>query len=220
MYELPLFPLETVLFPGTPVSLFIFEERYKRMMRRCIDERRPFGVALIRRGREAGSDLAEPHAVGCTARIVSVEPLDEGRMNLTAMGEERFRILELSYDQPYLAGKVETLPFAASHSVEMARGARRLGPWVERYLALLDRANPEMGMKLDRLQLPDDPLLLLCWAAALLQVPAAEKQPLLEAPSASELAEGVARLYRRETAVLGGLEGTSEEEAGRAGLLN
>jgi len=220
MYELPIFPLESVLFPGTPVSLFIFEERYKLMMRRCIDERRPFGVALIRRGREAGGALAEPHAVGCTARIAAVEPLDEGRMNLTAVGEERFRILELSRDEPYLLGKVENLPIAASHSVEMARGARHLGPWVARYLALLDRANPWIDIKLDRLELPDDPLLLVCWAAALLQIPAAEKQPLLEAPSAGEMVEGVARLYRRETAVLGRLEGTSEEEAGRAGLLN
>ncbi len=220
MYELPLFPLETVLFPGTPIHLYIFEPRYRLMMARCIDEHRPFGVALIRRGQEAGARLAEPYGVGCTARIASVEPLEEGHMNLTALGEERFRILELSYEQPYLVGKVEGLPIAASHSVGMMRRARRLAPWVARYLAQVDRADPENDLDLEHLQLPDDPLMLTCWAAALLQIPAQEKQPLLEAPSASELLEGVMRLYRRETAILDHLLEFSEEAANRAGLLN
>jgi Lon protease-like protein len=220
MYELPLFPLETVLFPGTPIHLFIFEPRYRLMMRRCIDENRPFGVALIRHGLEAGGAPAEPYMVGCTARITSIEPLEEGRMNLAATGEERFRILELDHEQPYLVGKVEGLPIEASHSMEMMRRARRLAPWVVRYLAQVDRANPENDLDLRHLQLPDDPLMLVCWAAALLQVPAQEKQPLLEAPSAGELLDGVLRLYRRETTILGRLLDTSEEDAIRAGLLN
>jgi Lon protease-like protein len=220
MVELPLFPLEMVLFPGTPIHLFIFEPRYRLMMRYCIDEQRPFGVALIRRGLEAGGELAEPYAVGCTARITSIEPLEEGRMNLAALGEERFRILELDFTQPYLVGKVEGLPIEASHSVEMMRRARRLGPWVLRYLAQVDRANPDNDLDLRHLQLPDDPLLLACWAAALLQIPAQEKQPLLEAPSAGELLEGVLRLFRRETTVLARLLQTSEEDASRAGQLN
>lgn len=220
MYDLPLFPLETVLFPGTPVHLYIFEARYRTMIRRCIDENRPFGVALIRQGLEAGGALAEPHQVGCTARITAVEPLEEGHMNLTALGEERFRILELSHELPYLVGKVEEMPIVRSHSLEMMRGIRRLAPWVQRYLALLVKANPQSELDLDHLELPDDPLMLTCWAAALLQLPAPEKQPLLEAPSAGELLAGVVRLYRRETAVLERLMEISEENASRAGLLN
>jgi len=100
------------------------------------------------------------------------------------------------------------------------RRARRLAPWVLRYLAQVDQANPENDLDLRHLQLPDDPLMLVCWAAALLQIPAPEKQPLLEAPSAGELLDGVSRLYRRETAILDQLLDISKEEASRAGLLN
>jgi hypothetical protein len=126
----------------------------------------------------------------------------------------------LSHEQSYLVGKVEGLPISHSHSLEMMRRARRLAPWVQRYLAQLGQADPENKLDLDRLQLPDDPLMLTCWAAALLQIPSLEKQPLLEAPSAGELLAGVVRLYRRETAVLERLLEISEEDASRAGLLN
>ena len=220
MYELPLFPLETVLFPGTPIHLHIFEPRYRVMIRRCIDESRPFGVALIRRGLEAGAALPEPNQTGCTARIVSVEPYEDGRMDLTALGEERFRILGLSDEQVYLTGQVESWQLAGSHSLEMQRGARRLDPWVHRYLELVKRADPENDLNLEALQLPDDPLMLLYWAAALLQLPAHEKQPLLESPAAGALLAQVTRLYRREASLLGRLLGVEEAEANRASYLN
>ena len=56
-YKLPLFPLNMVLFPGLPISLHIFEERYRLMIARCIEQNGPFGVVLIREGREVGGDL-------------------------------------------------------------------------------------------------------------------------------------------------------------------
>jgi uncharacterized protein len=96
MFELPLFPLNTVLFPGMPIQLYIFEQRYKEMIHDCLKSSQPFGVVLIRNGKEANSHLAEPHYVGCSARILDVEPLEEGRMNLVALGQQRFRILELN----------------------------------------------------------------------------------------------------------------------------
>ena len=70
--ELPLFPLNTVLFPGATLPLHIFEDRYKEMISQCIEEHRPFGVLLIRKGREAG-DLAEPFEIGTTAHIARVD---------------------------------------------------------------------------------------------------------------------------------------------------
>jgi len=220
MFELPLFPLETVLFPGTPIHLHIFEPRYRVMIRRCIDESRPFGVALIRRGVEAGASLPEPNQTGCTARIVSLEPYEDGRMDLTALGEERFRILSLSDEQPYLTGQVEAWQLAGSHSLEMQRGARRLDPWIRRYLQLAHQAEPDSGLDLASLELPDDPLMLLYWAAALLQLPAHEKQPLLESPAAGALLAQVTRLYRREASLLGRLLGVEEAKANRASYLN
>src|SRR5512147_2655499 len=92
MYELPLFPLNTVLFPGMPISLHIFEPRYKLMIEQCIQIAQPFGVVLIREGVEALGPSAEPHQIGCSAQITQVERLEDGRMNIVAVGVERFQI--------------------------------------------------------------------------------------------------------------------------------
>jgi Lon protease-like protein len=202
MYDLPLFPLNTVLFPGMPIQLHIFEPRYQTMLRRCIEEHKPFGVVLIARGLEAGGPAAQPHRVGTTARITDVEPLKDGRFNLTALGEDPFRILDLKDDLPYLVGKVECLMLDQPQTMATHRGARSLTPWLRRYLGLISQADSEIHMDLSELQLPEDSLMLLYWAAALLQIPAVEKQPLLEARTANDLLAGVMRLYRRETAVL------------------
>ena len=106
MVELPLFPLHTVLFPGMPLPLHIFESRYKQMIDYCLKENSTFGVSLIHRGSEAFGPLAEPHKIGCTARIIEVQPLDDGRLNIVTVGERRFRIHSLNFDMPYLLGKV------------------------------------------------------------------------------------------------------------------
>src|SRR5437667_12828417 len=81
MVELPLFPLNTVLFPTAPLTLHIFEERYKDMVSRCIAEDIPFGVVLIREGREVGAPSL-PFEVGTTAQSVSVAQLVHGRSHL------------------------------------------------------------------------------------------------------------------------------------------
>src|SRR5918992_1580301 len=90
--ELPLFPLHTVLCPGVALPLHIFEERYRLMVARCIERDEPFGVVLIRDGREVGP---------MTGRI------PDGRMDIVAIGDRRFRICELIEGrEPYLVGEV------------------------------------------------------------------------------------------------------------------
>ena len=69
--DLPLFPLNTVLFPGMVLPLHIFEERYKLMINHCLEEERPFGVLLIREGKEVGSG-AVPYQVGTTTMIAVI----------------------------------------------------------------------------------------------------------------------------------------------------
>jgi uncharacterized protein len=91
---LPLFPLNTVLFPGGPLRLRIFEPRYLDMVSRCMRESSAFGVALIVEGREAGG-AARTTAVGTTARIVDFERLEDGLLGITARGEQRFTIGEV-----------------------------------------------------------------------------------------------------------------------------
>lgn len=106
--ELPLFPLNSVLFPGATLPLHIFEERYKEMVNQCLESNSPFGVLLIRSGSEVG-EVAEPLDIGTTARILRVQHLDAGRMNLICRGEQRFRLSRRVSETPYLVGEVEPL---------------------------------------------------------------------------------------------------------------
>jgi hypothetical protein len=91
--EIPLFPLNTVLFPGGPLPLRIFETRYIDLVRRCMREDSGFGVVLIRDGSEAGGP-ATTFDVGTYARIVDFSQQPDGLLGIRAKGERRFRIVE------------------------------------------------------------------------------------------------------------------------------
>jgi Lon protease-like protein len=199
MYELPLFPLNTVLFPGIPISLHIFEPRYKLMIEQCIQSGQPFGVVLIREGVEAFGP-AEPHLIGCAAQITQVERLEDGRMNIVAIGTERFQVHELNHQKPYLVGSVESLPLERGNLDALLQASDHLRPWVVRYLSALSQAANEGNF--DPQQLPDDPLALGYLAAALIQIPPDQKQPLLEAAQAAPLLNHIQRIYRRELPLL------------------
>lgn len=205
MFELPLFPLNTVLFPGTPLQLHIFEERYKEMIARCLQERGPFGVVLIRKGMEALGPLADPFMIGCSAQIIDVERLEQGRMNVTAIGKERFRVLSLNRSsRAYLMGTVESYPLARAEAKSLRGSGERLREWVRRYLSLLIESG---NMELDLEQLPGDPLLLAYMSAAVLQVPPLQKQRLLSLHDAQSFLFELRKLFRRETAILRALLG-------------
>ena len=199
MFELPLFPLNTVLFPGMPLTLHIFEDRYKRMIRTCLQTRQPFGVVLVRHGQEAFGPLAEPNYIGCTARILETQPLEDGRMNIVALGQKRFRILSLDYDQPYLVGKVELYPLEKTNSYSLERIGQRLRPWVKRYMQILTEVS---DVSLDPRHLPNDPLVLAYLAAVLLQLPSDQKQELLATEQAVDFLSNMHAIYRREVALL------------------
>jgi len=106
---LDLFPLHTVLFPRDQLPLHIFEPRYRMMIQACIDHERPFGVVLIRSGGEVGPP-ADPCAFGTTARIVRHTRLADGRMNIEAVGEDRFRINQMDQVEPHLTAHVTIDP--------------------------------------------------------------------------------------------------------------
>lgn len=100
---LPLFPLDVVLLPGTPLPLHIFEPRYKEMIGECLANNAPFGVI---RALEDG--IAE---VGCTAEIVTVtKEYPDGRLDLVAEGRNRFEVLELNRDRSFLQAEVLLVP--------------------------------------------------------------------------------------------------------------
>jgi uncharacterized protein len=221
MFELPIFPLNTVLFPGMPLRLHIFEDRYKQMMKRVMETNHTFGVCLIKNGQEASGPLADPYPVGCTARVIQAEPLEDGKINLTVVGDERFHILRVGNPLPYLSAFVESLPLKSHHSLDVVRGTHVLRRRVTSYLALLARITEnedeaealDLNFDLTDLQLPEDPMMLIYLSAALLQVPPSEKQPMLEADTAALLLQHVQRLYRREIAVLPALMDVTEDQA-------
>ena len=93
MTEIPLFPLNAVLFPGGRLPLRIFEQRYMDMAKACLKDDRPFGVCLIREGKEVG-EPATPVDIGCLARIGTWDMPQLGMLHIAARGEQRFRILE------------------------------------------------------------------------------------------------------------------------------
>jgi uncharacterized protein len=213
MFELPLFPLNKVLFPGMPINLHIFEERYKQMIRHCLDQDQPFGVTLIRNGQEALGPLPEPHEIGCTARIIGVEYLTEGRMNIQVLGETRFRIVSLRYDKPYLVGNVELFPFEGANAQALSQPMQELLPWIERYMQVLTKVNSDIVLDPD--ELPRDPLVLAYLAAVLLQVPAVQKQDLLKLERAVDLVSEMQNLYRREVALLKGMVEVRSKDNGK-----
>jgi Lon protease-like protein len=217
-YSTPLFPLQTVLFPGTPLYLHIFEERYKLMVRHCLEKDRRFGVVLLRHGTDVGKTI-ESYPIGCIARIVHIEPLDEGKMNIVALGEQRFITLNLDQEQDYLVGEIEILNLERTQGDITIKNSLVLGQQVTDYLKLINRVKPG-SLDLSRLRLPKDPVALAYLSASLLQIPSSEKQNLLSAEKDSDLIALTQRLYRRETTVNRLLIDVSQQEALRSARLN
>ena len=108
LVELPLFPLNLVLFPGMRLPLHIFEERYKTMISDCIRRETPFGVLLIKQGPEAGGP-AEPFRIGTTARITQNTQLEGGRLNILTIGEKRFELVDVVSSTPFMIGNIRFL---------------------------------------------------------------------------------------------------------------
>jgi Lon protease-like protein len=96
---LPLFPLDLVLFPGTPLPLHIFEPRYREMITECLDQKMSFGVV---RAKEEG--VAE---IGCTAEIITVaRKYPDGRMDIVTEGRERFEVMQVNQERSFLQAEV------------------------------------------------------------------------------------------------------------------
>jgi Lon protease-like protein len=196
--NLPLFPLNTVLFPGAELPLHIFEPRYRQMIGRCIDQESPFGVVLIRSGPEVGG-MAEPRRVGVTARITTVERLPDGRMNIVGIGQDRFRILDTSTDLPYLTGDVELLSDYDADSDAAQTEAERVRALFLRFTQLTMVPRGEWTR---RVPTPRRLGVLADYLAARLPADTDVKQDLLEELSVPRRLSGVARILEDVIAML------------------
>lgn len=126
--QVPIFPLNAVLFPGGLLPLRVFEARYMDMTRDCMKRDAPFGVCLIREGSEVGSP-AVPEGIGCLAKILEWDMQQQGILNIKTRGGQRFRILESrAGPQGLISADVELIPAEAKAAVpeEFAPCARLL----------------------------------------------------------------------------------------------
>jgi Lon protease-like protein len=123
---LPLFPLDLVLFPGSPLPLHIFEPRYREMISECADQKKTFGVV---RAKEDG--VAE---IGCTAEIITVaKKYPDGRMDIVTEGRDRFEIMQVNQERSFLQAEVLYLqdePGDASPD-DLARAVKLQGEIIE-----------------------------------------------------------------------------------------
>ena len=123
MSDIPLFPLNVVLMPGTPLPLHIFEERYKQMVNECLESGAEFGMVL--------ADESGTRQVGCTARIVElVQRFDDGRLVILVEGSRRFELKNVFTGKPYYVGEIEYIEDGPEEDVT---------PLAEQCVALLER---------------------------------------------------------------------------------
>jgi Lon protease-like protein len=194
--ELPLFPLQTVLYPGLPIPLHVFEDRYRERFARILDGERRFGVVAIVKGRDVDVGATD-HPVGCVAEVAEVQRHEDGRLDVVARGRSRFRIDGVVQAAPYIVADVSTLPEATGEAAEQR--TVKAGRLFTRYVTILLQM---AGEQVESIDIPDDPVAASYLVAAGLQVDLADKQRLLTLPSAAERLAAEATLLRRELVLL------------------
>lgn len=148
--ELPLFPLNSVLSPGIALPLHIFEERYRAMVRHCLETTSPFGVVLIREGRETGLGAISFSGIGTIAEIRDAGRDDEGRYDLLVVGTRRFEIRTVLHGKsPYLVAEVDVLVETVGDEQAAQRLAMRATRRFVTYLELLQPRSGETGDEID-----------------------------------------------------------------------
>lgn len=187
MEPIPLFPLSTVLFPYAPLQLHVFEDRYRHLVKDCLDLGRPVGVVLIRSGSEVGGE-ADPFMVGTAARIEKVQHYEDGRMDVHLVGERRFRIRKLD----------ETLPYLVAHCEPVVEIELEDTPRTD---ALTMRARESFELYVQamfssqavnvQIHYPDDPIALSFLIANYLPLDNLERQRMLELTDTQERLAGL-----------------------------
>jgi Lon protease-like protein len=198
--SLPLFPLGTVLLPGSPLPLRIFEPRYRRLVADLLElpaGQRGFGVVAIREGHEVGADAVRAlYDVGCLALVTDIRETADGTVEVSAVGTTRFRVASLDRDLPYLRATVDWLPEDVGEIGNLpAAVSHRYGEYCAVLGALHDRSYPVS-------ELPADAGALSYLVAATVVTGLPDRQAFLEVASTAGRLEVLLRWLRRETALL------------------
>ncbi|WP_037863644.1 LON peptidase substrate-binding domain-containing protein [Streptomyces sp. NRRL S-340] len=222
--RLPLFPLNSVLFPGLVLPLNVFEERYRAMLRALLktpeDEPRRFAVVAIRDGHEVAPTapgLPDPtalpelgpaagfgpdpvrafHGVGCVADAATIRERADGTFEVLATGTTRVRLLSVDASGPFLTAELEELPEEPGDEAgPLAQGVlRSFRQYQKRLAGARERS-------LTGAELPDEPSVVSYLVAAAMVLDTPTKQRLLQAPDTSSRLRDELRLLRSETAII------------------
>ncbi|MHB9862503.1 LON peptidase substrate-binding domain-containing protein [Streptomyces sp. YIM S03343] len=223
--RLPLFPLNTVLFPGLVLPLNVFEERYRAMLRSLLktpeEEPRRFAVVAIRDGHEvapSGPGMPDPtalpqrgpaagfgtdpvkafHGVGCVADAATIRERSDGTFEVLATGTTRVRLLSVDASGAFLTGELEELTEQPGDEAgALAEGVLRAFRQYQRRLAgARERSAPTSA------ELPDEPSVVSYLVAAAMMLDTPTKQRLLQSPDTASRLRDELKLLRSETAVI------------------
>jgi uncharacterized protein len=186
--QLPIFPLNTVMFPGVRVPLHVFEDRYRALVHHLLTipdkSLRLFGIVAIREGYEVGQHgVHSVHRIGCVVQMTSVEPYEDGRFDIEVLGRQRLRLDGLNTSGEFLVGDVELLTERTAKGSDAAREAARTYGVFEEYRRRLSQMRG--GDVLDG-DLPRDPEFLSYSLSATCLLTLQERQALLEADTPLE----------------------------------
>ncbi|MER5514824.1 LON peptidase substrate-binding domain-containing protein [Streptomyces sp. NPDC048254] len=237
--RLPLFPLNSVLFPGLVLPLNIFEERYRAMMRDLLktpeEEPRRFAVVAIRDGHEVAPSApgmpdptAQPdrgpaagfgpdplksfHRVGCVADAATIRERANGTFEVLATGTSRVRLVSVDASGPFLTAELEELPEEPGDEAgALAEGVLRAFRQYQKRLAGARERSLSTGV-----ELPDEPSVVSYLVAAAMMHDIPTKQRLLQAPDTASRLRDELKLLRSETAIIRNLPSLPAAELTRA----
>ncbi|MFF7444995.1 MULTISPECIES: LON peptidase substrate-binding domain-containing protein [unclassified Streptomyces] len=223
--RLPLFPLNSVLFPGLVLPLNVFEERYRAMMRELLktpeDEPRRFAVVAIRDGLEVASTspgMPDPtalpdrgptagfgtdplkafHGTGCVADAATIREREDGTFEVLATGTRRVRLLSVDASGPFLTAELEELDESPGDEAgALAEGVLRAFRQYQKRLAGARERSLTTGS-----ELPDEPSVVSYLVAAAMMLDTPTKQRLLQAPDAASRLRDELKLLRSETSII------------------
>lgn len=181
---LPMFPLGTVLLPGSVLPLYLFEPRYLSMYEDIVGTDRRFGVVLIERGRDSGGDDSR-FDYGCVAHMVGSATHEDGTVSIVTVGTSRLRVAEWNEPDPYPLATVEILeeePVSAG-AIQMLQEA---SSQLLRLKALFSELGADVGV--DPPELSDDPRSAMYQMAQLAGLQSLDLQMVLQAPDPDDRA--------------------------------
>lgn len=178
--EMPLLPLNAVLFPGAQLQVHIAEPNDVELITYCAAHDEPFGVLLIR-AQESPSEPVEPFMVGTAVRVVSVHTFDDGKMDVRVQGQRRIRVRKFDLERSYMVGHVEQVfEFEIENGDEVEQLALLAREYIQAYIA-----NYFAKFRV-QIKLPPDPTDLSFAVANFLQIENRDKQKLLELTDTGE----------------------------------